>query len=236
MTPRQALLGLTLGLPFGLACTLAAPLVRAEPELRYVPPAAGSYELPPIDRVSDHALLAADGRTTSLLAGLEPGQVALVSFIYRSCTDAGGCPLALAVLQAVDRRLVAEPDLAPRVRLVTVSFDPAHDTPPVMAELARSVAPRGDWRFLTARDASQLQPVLRDFGQDATPLADAEGQATGQIAHVLKVFLIDDQRAIRNVYSTGFLHSDLVLNDARTILGLTPSPVSPRKDATAPGP
>jgi cytochrome c peroxidase len=35
---------------------------------------------------------------------------------------------------------------------------------------------------------------------------------------VLKVFLVDRARRVRNVYSVGFLHADLVLNDLRTVL------------------
>jgi hypothetical protein len=38
------------------------------------------------------------------------------------------------------------------------------------------------------------------------------------LGHVLKVFLVDDTRAIRNVYSTGFLDIRLMLNDAETVL------------------
>jgi len=224
VTARSTVRGLALALALG--SVVPAQRGAAEPELRYEPPAPGSYELPTIDRVSDHALLASNGEATSLLADLEPGEVALVSFVYRSCTDAAGCPLALAVMSSIDRRLAQAPDLRDRVRLVTVSFDPEHDRPPVMAQLAQNLAPRGDWRFLTARDAEQLEPLLRDFGQDVTLLRDDAGDPTGQIAHVLKVFLLDGRRAVRNVYSTGFLHSQLVLNDARTVLGL-PAPGAP---------
>jgi protein SCO1/2 len=36
---------------------------------------------------------------------------------------------------------------------------------------------------------------------------------------VLKVFLVDPEGFIRNVYSAGFLVPDLVLNDIQTVLG-----------------
>jgi hypothetical protein len=35
---------------------------------------------------------------------------------------------------------------------------------------------------------------------------------------VLKVFLLDAHHRVRNVYSTGFLHPQLILNDIRTVL------------------
>jgi hypothetical protein len=81
-----------------------------------------------------------------------------------------------------------------------------------MSVLRRSLAPRARWRFLTAPDQTALRPVLDDFGQDAV-------RADGQVAsHVLKVFLVDGRRRIRNVYSTGFLDPRILVNDLLTVL------------------
>jgi cytochrome oxidase Cu insertion factor (SCO1/SenC/PrrC family) len=191
----------------------------AAPALAFEPPAPGSYALPPITEVADRSLTGPDGAGAPLL-GLAAGEVAFVSFVYLSCPD--GCPLATAVLQELDRRLARDPALAARVQLVTVSFDPARDTPEAMARLARGLAPRGRWRFLTARDPAELEPVLADFGQDAVPLAAAAG-APERLGHVLKVFLVDDAGRVRNVYSSGFLDSRLLENDARTVLAAAPA-------------
>ncbi len=35
---------------------------------------------------------------------------------------------------------------------------------------------------------------------------------------MLKVFLLDEENRVRNIYSVGFLDADLVLNDLRTLL------------------
>lgn len=183
----------------------------------YEPPAPGTYELPPIERVSDRSLLGPDGKPARLL-GIQPDDAAVVSFIYRSCTDATGCPLALATMQRLDRALAAHPDLARRVHLVTVSFDPAHDTPARMKELRGNMDPKCDWRFLTARDRKELAPLLEDFGQTLTAMVDEGGEETGVIRHVLKVYLVDGKRDVRNIYSTGFLDERLLLNDLQTIL------------------
>jgi cytochrome oxidase Cu insertion factor (SCO1/SenC/PrrC family) len=183
----------------------------------YEPPAPGTYELPPIDRVSDHALLGPDGKPARIL-DLGPGDAAVVSFIYRSCTQATGCPLALATMQRLDREVAERPDLAKRVHLVTVSFDPAHDTPARMKELSGNMAPECDWRFLTAANSGALAPILADFGQDATAVLNGSGEETGEIRHVLKVYLVDGKRDVRNIYSTGFLDERLLLNDLLTVL------------------
>ena len=43
--------------------------------------------------------------------------------------------------------------------------------------------------------------------------------APDRLRHVLKVFLVDDERRVRNVYSTGLMDLRLVVNDLRTVLG-----------------
>ena len=40
----------------------------------------------------------------------------------------------------------------------------------------------------------------------------------GTMSHILRVFLIDKNRNIRNIYSTSFLHADTVANDVRSLL------------------
>lgn len=180
-------------------------------------PDAGSYELPVIDRVGEHRLLTSEGATEPLL-DLSPDGCALVAFVYLSCTDASGCPLSLATLQRTDRMLAARPELRDRVRLVTVSFDPARDGPEQMASMRSHMDPKGDWRFLTAPNAAALSPVLEDYGQSAVPLLTADGRETGLMRHVVKVFLVDGQGGIRNVYSTGYLDHRVLLLDVETLL------------------
>ena len=215
---------------WGLAATLLAAAALAHGEkadraattasdsdLRFALPAAGSYALPPIARVREHHLLDPEGNQAAML-DLAGGQLAVVSFIYTHCPQAQGCPLALAVLQRVDRLVAQRPDLAARVRLVTLSFDPARDTPARMGQLRAHMRPASDWRFLTAGSADQIQPVLEDFGQDVRELVGGDGVAVGLIGHVLKVFLVDSSRAVRNIYSTGLLSPELLLLDLETLL------------------
>jgi cytochrome c peroxidase len=215
---------------------LAGSVAAAEPEARpplghddlaytfgvgpftpaFEPPAPGTYELPPIDTVQDHAVLDADGDETTLGA-LVGDRLAVVSFVYGSCADATGCPLSTGALHRLDRLLAQDAALARDVALVTVSFDPARDTPARMAEMRRLHAPETDWQFVTTRDQTMLRPLLDDFGQPIAELRHADGTPTGVFRHVLKVFLVDRARRVRNVYSVGFLHPQLVLNDLRTL-------------------
>jgi cytochrome oxidase Cu insertion factor (SCO1/SenC/PrrC family) len=214
-----------LGLVWALAAFAAASGAAREgaevavapasaPAPRFEPPAPGTYELPPILRVAPHELLNPEGEPAPLLS-LKEGEAALVSFVYLGCPDA--CPIATSVLQQVDRRISERPELAGRVVLVTVSFDPAHDRPEQMGRLARSLAPRGRWRFLTAEDPATLVPVLEDFGQDAVEVA-AGGDPAARFSHVMKVFLVDGESRVRNVYSAGFLDARVLVNDLLTVI------------------
>ncbi len=121
------------------------------------------------------------------------------------------------MLRRLDRELAKRPELAPHVRLATVSFDPEHDTAERMTELRALMAPKGDWRFLTAASEGAIRPVMEDFGQDAVRLVNAEGGESALLRHVLKVFLVDAERAVRNVYSVGFLDWRILLNDIETV-------------------
>src|SRR5262249_47030002 len=68
----------------------------------YTPPPPGSYALPPIDTVTDHALLDAEGRSTTLFT-LTRERVAVVAFVYTTCGETTGCLLSLAVQHRLDR-------------------------------------------------------------------------------------------------------------------------------------
>ena len=184
----------------------------------FAAPPPGTYELPVIRRVSDRELLDPAGRPAPLL-GLADDQVEFVSFVYRSCADASACPLALSVLKRLDAELARLPSLARRVRLVTVSFDPAHDTPEGMRALRDRLAPASDWRFLTAPSRDAIDPVLADFGQEVAWRAAARGDEE-VASHLLRIYLVDASGGVRNVYGADLLDVDLLRNDAATALGL----------------
>jgi cytochrome c peroxidase len=186
----------------------------------YTPPAPGSYTLPVIDTVADHPLLDADGRATRLFA-LTDTRLALVAFVYTACIEAVGCPVSNAVLHQIDRALADDGTLAAEVTLLTVSFDPERDTPAQMARQRTLHAPRSRWRFATGSSEAALRPLLDDFDQPVAKLRFEDGVWTGLFRHVLKVFLLDREHRVRSIYSTGFLHPALVLNDMKTLVAET---------------
>jgi len=183
----------------------------------FVPPAAGSYELPPVKRVAGFVLKDSTGRAVST-ERITAGKVTVVSFIYTACPERLGCPLASLALQDLQGRLKEE-GLSRDVALLSISFDPGRDRPAQLAKYARVYgADPALWRFMTAPSQRVLVDMLESYGQDRAPVYDGRGRFTGRYSHVLKVFLVDRAGDIRNVYSAGFLVPDLVVNDIKTVL------------------
>ena len=186
-------------------------------DLQYAPPPPGSYRLPPLGFAGDGAVLDSGGRGVRVHDFLGD-KIVVLSFIYTACTDINGCPLASHVLRGVQNRLLQSPALRDRVRLVSFSFDPAHDTPEVLSRYsAYFKKPDFDWRFLTCGSEQQLAPILDRFGQWVIKDYDDEGNYLGTISHMLRVYLIDRAKRIRNIYSLSFLHADTLMNDIRTL-------------------
>ena len=186
-------------------------------DLQYEPPPPGSYRLPPLGLAGDGAVLDSGGgavRVHDLLGE----KIVVLSFIYTACTDINGCPLASHVLRGVQNRLLQTPGLRDRVRLVSFSFDPANDTPEVLSRYSGYFKkPEFDWRFLTCGSEQELAPILDRFGQWVIKDYDNEGNYLGTISHMLRVYLIDRAKRIRNIYSLSFLHADTLINDIRTL-------------------
>lgn len=97
-----------------------------------------------------HAALAADGR------------IAVVDFIYTRCESI--CTVLGNQFQQLQREIVAQ-GLQDRVRLITISFDPAHDDPATLTRYAiRMKADPSLWRFASVADTQELAPLLASFG------------------------------------------------------------------------
>ncbi|QSR85592.1 SCO family protein [Methylacidimicrobium sp. B4] len=192
--------------------------VQSPVDFDLVPPAPGSYRLERIMPAPDGMVLDIDGKEKRL-SQFTTGKITLLSFIYTSCRDAKGCPLAYAVLQRIERELEKRASLQGKVRLVTLSFDPQHDTPEVMRQYGggRITDSHGlRWHFLTPRSQKAVIPLLDGFGQDLMLVSGPEGKQ--EVSHVLKVFLMDKAGEIREIYSSAFLVPQVVLNDIETLL------------------
>lgn len=202
-----------------LAC---APGLRAgerSSDHDYDAPAPGTYTLPVIKPAADGTLLDSSGKAVRL-AELTHGRITVMSFIYTRCAAAKACPFATGVLMKLHRASADDAALAKSLRLISMSFDPANDTPARMAaysKLAAALPTAAPWHFVTARSSADLNPILEAYGQ-AVDRKKNPADPTGPLNHTLRVFLVDRAGRIRNIYSSGTLDARLVLADVRTLM------------------
>ena len=214
-----------LALLAGLACASALPVSGHDaeplPALDFEPPRPGTYTLHRIMAAPDGEVVGVDGRPQRL-SRFTRERITLLGFIYTTCVDPEGCPLAYRVFDTVREAIVATPALRDKVRLVTLSFDPARDSPSAMRAYAGSrVSDAGGlpWYFLTTRSARALMPLVEGFGQDVRYTLDrSSGRPRRELSHVLKVFLIDRAGFIREIYTSTFLHPQTLLHDIETLV------------------
>ena len=213
----RSLLALTL-----LLCAIqsapAEEILARDPDHDYEAPAPGSYNLPIIKTAPDGALLDSNGNSPRL-RDLTHGRVTVLSFIYTRCAAPNACPYATGVMSQLYRLSLEDDGLAKNLRLVSMSFDPEYDTPrrlALYAEAMREKKPSCEWHFATAKSRNDLESILTNYGQvvDKRPNA-ADPQ--GPLYHILRVFLIDRDGRIRNIYSSGTLDVRLVLADVKTL-------------------
>jgi protein SCO1/2 len=115
-------------------------------------PAPGNYGKPG-DAAPATTLVDQEGKTFSLRDF--KGQAVAVTFIFTRCPLPDFCPRMNLNFSEVERLLAADPKLYGATQLLSVSFDPAHDTPAVLKAFrdpflkgVPGVVP-GHWRFAT---------------------------------------------------------------------------------------
>ena len=127
-----------------------------------------------------------DGRVLTLddLAG----RALLVDFVFTQCP--GPCPLQTARAVAVQRAL--PDDVRDRVHFVSISLDPANDTPEAFRAYARKHgADTRNWSFLGG-DPGEVDAVVRSYAVGKT--RDAEGV----IEHLVVSLLVNgDGKIVR---------------------------------------
>ncbi len=134
-------------------------------------------------QVPDFALVERSGRRVTL-ADLQ-GKVWLANFIYTECTET--CPTQSLRLSHLQGEFAAAPDL----RLVSITVDPEHDTPEILARYAeRYHADAERWLFLTGP-----KRAIYALARDGFKLGVVDQQ--GFIMHSSRLVLVDRQARVR---------------------------------------
>jgi protein SCO1/2 len=139
------------------------------------------------------------------------GQVVLVSFVFTTC--GGSCPVTTHRMSQVAQALVHQGLLNDdRVRLLSITLDPARDTPEALREYMKAYdADPAHWTFLTG-PREQVEKVHAAWGMWAKPAAN------GQFDHPSRVFLVDGRGRVREIYNLDFFKPSWVLEDVQTLL------------------
>jgi protein SCO1/2 len=182
-----------------LSCAVAltpAPLPASKPTT--------GEPLPQIGPAPAFTLTSQDGKRLSL-RDLR-GKVAVVTFIFTTCSDA--CPLLTAKLVAVERKLAA----ADPVFFVGITVDPLNDSPAVLKKYAEAYsAPPSRFAFLTG-DFDAIQKVVRGYGV-------YYGQKeTGGIEHTFLTSIVDTAGTLRVQYLGVRFDPDEFLADLRALI------------------
>lgn len=100
-----------------------------------------------------------DGSELRLDAQAFGDRVVVIDFVFTNCTTI--CPALTAIMSAVQTRL--QRDGAGGWQLLSLSVDPARDTPARMDDYARKVGAGERWWWLTG-ERSEVERGLRAFG------------------------------------------------------------------------
>jgi protein SCO1/2 len=132
------------------------------------------------------------------------GHVWVADFMFTNCP--GPCPRMSKQMSEVQAALAGSD-----ARMVSLTVDPARDTPPVLAKYATYYSARpGVWYFLTG-DVGTLQHLDRDVF--------TLGDIDGSFDHSIRFVLVDRRSRVRGFYLTS--EPDAITNviaDAKVLL------------------
>jgi len=109
--------------------------------------------------IPDIELVDQDGRTLHLYTDLMKGRVAVLSFIFTTCTTI--CPLIGANLGRLQTEL--DQSLGSNIAIISVSVDPLTDTPQRMKAWDAQFGAKPGWSLLTG-DKEKVDQLLRIVG------------------------------------------------------------------------
>jgi protein SCO1 len=101
-----------------------------------------------------------DGRRVDLYNDLMKDKVVVINAFFASCT--GSCPAMAKTLQYVQEQLGDR--IGRDVWLISITVDPANDTPAVLKKYSEQWKARPGWRFLTGSE-EEVAAALKKLGQ-----------------------------------------------------------------------
>jgi protein SCO1 len=180
-----------------------------KPQAQYHVPAAG-------DAVPDFHLVNQSDHEISFRQFR--GKALLVTFIYTRCPLSDYCPRMSRNFAAIDKSLQADPAMYKKTHLLSISFDPAYDSPTVLRSYGEAYTGNytkekfGHWDF-AAPSKADLPKLLQFFDVGATP---GENHT---ITHSLSTVVIAPDGTIAQWYPTNDWKPEDVLNELKKVAG-----------------
>ena len=187
-----------------------APLEKPAAEAP-TPSASSGFELlRPGEQIPGAAFVDQDGRKRSFTSF--KGSPVVMTFIYTRCPLPTFCPLMDRHFATLQKTLKEDPALD-NVHLVTVSFDPARDTPPVLKAHAKELgADLKRWTFLTG-DRDVVDQFAARFGVSvARAMNDPR-----DITHNLRTAIVGADGTLMKVYTGNEWTPDQLIADLKAL-------------------
>jgi len=149
------------------------------------------------ERVPDLTLVNQDGKSFRL--GDFKGKAVLITFIYTRCPMPTFCPRLSGQFSKIQDDLAKTPADFAKTHLVTISFDPKYDTPPVLRKYGLAYLdndPTGfsHWDFAST-NAGDLRKIADAFGLEYF-------EEDNQIAHSMVIVLMSPEGTVAKYWST----------------------------------
>lgn len=158
--------------PIAVAVLLLSALAAAGQHHHHEHAAAQAHGA--ITRIDDAPVRTQDGAEARFYSDLVKGRVAAINFVFTSCTTV--CPLMGVRFAQLQERLGSGSDVA----LVSVSIDPANDTPERLAAWSKRLGAKPGWTLVTGAKPD-MDKLLQSLGASAADPA----------AHTPLVLIVD---------------------------------------------
>jgi protein SCO1 len=190
-----------------------------------IPAASEAQGVQPGAELPDLPLINQDGKTIHL--SQFRGKAVLATFIYTRCPLPNYCPLISSHFATIHRDLEKQPDKYAKTHLLSISFDPAYDTPAVLRKygLAYLDDPAGfkQWDF-AAPKPGDLSKLAKGFGLYYL-------QNGNQIAHSMDTVLIGPDGRVKQSWTDNQWQVQEVL--AALVSSAVPSKPKDERDVRA---
>jgi protein SCO1 len=142
------------------------------------------------------------------------GKALLLTFIYTRCPLPEYCTLMSTNFAEVDRQLQQSPEVYNKTHLLSVSIDPAYDTPQVLRSYGAAHTGRyqqetfAHWEFASGEKVKEMAQFfgLRYFGEN------------DQITHGLKTVIVKPDGKVAKVYTGNEWKPEEVVNEIKRAL------------------